>query len=90
MYNYIYNTIIKDKARILEIDCGLGNIKKYLLSKRPDFDVLELPFLPNMIELAKKNNSNASFIITDVRKIDGIKTKVRKNFCENGTSVKQG
>lgn len=53
-YDYVCNAIIKNKAKILEVGCGPGNITKYLLSKRPDFDILGIDILPNMIELAKK------------------------------------
>src|SRR5690606_40759568 len=38
-YNFICSFIDKPKAKILEIGCGPGNITKYLISKRPDFDV---------------------------------------------------
>ena len=63
-----------DKAKILEIGCGPGNITNYLLSKRPDFEILGTDIAPNMIELAKKNNPKASFTIMDCRQIDQLKT----------------
>ena len=37
--NDICNLITKDKAKLLEIGCGPGNITKYLLSKRTDFNI---------------------------------------------------
>ena len=55
-YDFICNLITKDNAKILEIGCGPGNITKYLLSKRPDFDIFGIDIAPNMIELAKKNS----------------------------------
>ena len=80
-YDFICNSISKDKAKLLEIGCGPGNITKYLLSERPDFDIFGIDIAPNMIELAKKNNPSASFAIMDSRQIDEIKTKYDGIVC---------
>ncbi len=80
-YDFISNSITKDNAKIFEIGCGPGNITKYLLSKRPDFDIYGIDIAPNMIELAKKNNPSANFAIMDSRQIDGIKTKYDGIVC---------
>ncbi len=80
-YDFICNSITKNSAKILEIGCGPGNIAKYLLSERPDFDIYGIDIAPNMIELAKKNNPTASFAIMDSRKIDEIKTKYDGIVC---------
>lgn len=80
-YDFICNTITKNKAKILEIGCGPGNITKYLLSKRPDYDIFGIDIAPNMIELAKNNNPTASFAIMDSRQIDEIKTKYDGIVC---------
>lgn len=80
-YDFVCNNVIIDKAKILEIGCGPGNITKYLLSKRPDFDIFGIDIAPNMIELAKKNNPNASFSMMDSRQIDEIKTKYDGIIC---------
>ena len=75
-YDYICNSIAKPKAKLLEIGCGPGNITKYLLSKRPDFDIFGIDIAPNMIELAKKNNPTANFDIMDSRQINNLNQKV--------------
>ena len=80
-YDFICNSISKDKAKLLEIGCGPGNITKYLLSERPDFDIFGIDIAPNMIELAKKNNPSTSFAIMDSRQIDEIKTKYDGIVC---------
>lgn len=80
-YDFICNSITKDKAKLLEIGCGPGNITKYLLSARPDFDIFGIDIAQNMIELAKKNNPKASFAIMDSRNIDDIKTKFDGIVC---------
>lgn len=80
-YDFIGRSITKTNAKILEIGCGPGNITKYLLSNRPDFDIYGIDIAPNMIELAKKNNPAASFAIMDSRQIDEIKTKYDGIVC---------
>jgi len=80
-YDFICNSITKDKAKLLEIGCGPGNITKYLLTKRPDFDIFGIDIAPNMIELAKINNPTASFGIMDCRQIDEIKSKYDGIIC---------
>ncbi|MGB3005934.1 MAG: class I SAM-dependent methyltransferase [Chitinophagaceae bacterium] len=80
-YDFICNSITKGNAKLLEIGCGPGNITKYLLSERPDFDIFGIDIAPNMIELAKKNNPTASFGIMDSRQIDDLKTKYDGIVC---------
>src|SRR5690554_6096738 len=80
-YDFICSVIDKPKANILEIGCGPGNITKYLLSKRPDFNIFGIDIAPNMIELAKKNNPTASFTIMDSRQISTLKTNYDGIVC---------
>jgi 2-polyprenyl-3-methyl-5-hydroxy-6-metoxy-1,4-benzoquinol methylase len=80
-YDFIGNSITKARAKILEIGCGPGNITKYLLSARPDFDIFGIDVAPAMIELAKKNNPTARFDIMDIRQIDAITTKYDAIIC---------
>lgn len=80
-YDYICNSITKNKAKLLEIGCGPGNITKYLLSKRPDFEIFGIDIAPNMIELAKRNNPTANFAIMDSRQISNLKTKYDGVVC---------
>lgn len=83
-YDYFCNSIARPKAKLLEIGCGPGNVTKYLLSKRPDFDIFGIDIAPNMIELAKLNNPTAQFAVMDSRKINDIATKydgIISGFC---------
>jgi trans-aconitate methyltransferase len=80
-YDFICNSITKARAKILEIGCGPGNITRYLLSARPDFDITGIDIAPTMIELAKKNTPAASFEIMDIRHIDRIKSKYDGIIC---------
>ncbi len=80
-YDFICDAIVKEKAKILELGCGPGNITKYILSKRPDFDIYGIDNAPNMIELAEKNNPNARFAIMDSREIDQLTTTYDGIVC---------
>ena len=85
LYNDTYDAFCeameKSNPEILEIGCGPGNITKYMLSKRPDFDLMGIDIAPNMIELAKKNNPKATFQVMDSRDIDQLKTKYDGIIC---------
>ncbi len=80
-YDFICNSITRPNAKLLDIGCGPGNITKYLLSKRPDFDIYGIDIAPNMIELAKKNNPAASFAIMDSRQIGELKEQYDGVVC---------
>lgn len=80
-YDFFCNSITGEKAKILEIGCGPGNITKYLLSQRPDYDIFGIDIAPNMIDLAKKNNPDANFAIMDVRQLDEINSKFDGIIC---------
>ncbi|WP_179320559.1 class I SAM-dependent methyltransferase [Winogradskyella helgolandensis] len=87
VYNDTYNYICDStppNAKLLEIGCGPGNITKYLLTKRPNFDILGIDIAPNMIEFAKKNNPTANFAVMDSRDIHILSTKydgIIGGFC---------
>src|SRR5690606_1929583 len=66
-YDFFCDSIPKSNAKLLEIGCGPGNITRYLLSKRADFEIFGIDIAPNMIELAKQNNPTAKFEIMDTR-----------------------
>jgi 2-polyprenyl-3-methyl-5-hydroxy-6-metoxy-1,4-benzoquinol methylase len=80
-YDFICNSIRKVNAKILEIGCGPGNITKYLLKKRPDFDIFGIDIAPSMIELAKINNPTAAFSVMDSRRINELKSKYNAIVC---------
>lgn len=73
-YDYLCNAISKQKPTLLEIGCGPGNITRYLLSKRSDFNIFGIDIAPNMIELAKTNNPTAQFAVMDARQINSLNT----------------
>lgn len=86
LYNDTYDDFIdaivkKEKAKVLDIGCGPGNIIRYLLSKRADLEILGVDISPNMIELAKANNPQANFEIADCRDISKIPDQFDAIIC---------
>ena len=80
-YDFICNSIDKPNAKLLEIGCGPGNITKYLIAKRPDFDLFGIDIAPNMVELARQNNPAAHFAVMDSRQINNLDSKYDGIVC---------
>lgn len=85
LYNDSYDSfceiISKQNADILEIGCGPGNITKYLLSKRQDFEIQAIDVAPAMLELACKNNPQVQYYVLDCRDIDQVKDRFDGIMC---------
>lgn len=80
-YDFFCDAINMDRANILEIGCGPGNITKYLLAKRPNWLIDGIDIAPNMIALAKKNNPSANFKVMDSRNINELPTTYDGIVC---------
>lgn len=80
-YDFILNELSLQKARILDVACGPGNITKYLLNKNPDFRVDGIDIAPAMIELAKQNNPTANFKVMDCRLINDLENGYDAIIC---------
>jgi predicted TPR repeat methyltransferase len=71
----------KQKAEVLEIGCGPGNITRYLLNMRPDLHILGIDIAENMLALAAINNPTASFQMMDCREIGTLGRKFDAIVC---------
>ena len=80
-YDLFFDLILKINSSILEIGCGPGNITKYLHSKKNDLKIMGIDISENMIELAKKNNPTAKFVMMDCRQIDNLNKKFDAIIC---------
>jgi 2-polyprenyl-3-methyl-5-hydroxy-6-metoxy-1,4-benzoquinol methylase len=83
-FKLFFDNITLNNASILDIACGPGNITKYLLDQRPDFEVLGIDLSPKMLSLAQANNPKAKFQLMDCREIDKIEKKfdgITCGFC---------
>jgi cyclopropane fatty-acyl-phospholipid synthase-like methyltransferase len=85
LYNQTYDlfceAITAKNPTVLELGCGPGNITKYLLTKRPDFEIDAVDVAPNMIALAQQNNPTAQCKVMDVREIDCIQKEYDAIVC---------
>jgi len=80
-YDLFCDLVEKKNAEIFEIACGPGNITKYLLTNRPDFNILAIDIASKMIDLAKVNNPTAKFQLMDCRDIDRLDKKYDAVMC---------
>jgi len=84
LYDDSYDSFCEKTApnsKVLEIGCGPGNITKYILDKRPDFDLLAIDVAPNMIDLARQNNPTADFKVMDCREVNCISERFNAIIC---------
>lgn len=88
LYNDTYDLIcspdIRSKAGVLDIGCGPGNIIRYLLAKRPDFQALGIDTSPEMLEIARRHNPTARFLRMDAREISQLQETfdiIISGFC---------
>ena len=61
------------KSKILDLGCGMGHYSNYMYNK--GFDVVGIDFSQNMINIAKKDNPNINFIVSDICDLDVIKNQ---------------
>jgi ubiquinone/menaquinone biosynthesis C-methylase UbiE len=65
---------LEDGSNVLDIACGPGNISHYLLERLPELKLLGIDLAPNMIDLARKNNPGARFLVYDALLIDHLES----------------
>lgn len=80
-YDVFCSSITANNPTILEVWCGPGNITRYLLDKRPDFDIEWTDIAPAMITLAQQNNPEAKFEVMDARAIDSLEASYNAIMC---------
>ena len=83
-FDVFCDAIEKQRASILEVGCGPGNITRYLLDKRPNFNVTACDVSNKMLALGKLNNPSATFKELDCREITSLQTKfdgIIAGFC---------
>ena len=61
---------VSNNTRLLEIACGPGNVSKYLLNQNPSLHITGIDVAPNMIEIARKNNPQARYIVHDAKQLN--------------------
>ncbi len=71
----------KDKPSRFEIGCGPGNISRFLLNLCPQLILHGTDLAPNMVELAKLNNPDATFDVMDCREIHKVNNRYDAIMC---------
>lgn len=66
---------LENNSTVLDIACGPGNISHYLLGRLPGLKLLGIDLAPNMIDLARKNNPGARFLVYDAMLIDQLESR---------------
>ena len=80
-FNLFCDHITANHADILDIACGPGNITKYLLDRKPDYDILGIDLSSKMLDLAQINNPTAQFQLMDCREINQIEKRFNGIIC---------
>jgi ubiquinone/menaquinone biosynthesis C-methylase UbiE len=83
-YDQLIDMLPTGSSKVLEVGCGPGNITRYLLSKRPELQIMGIDVAANMIELAKLNCPTANFETMDCRNIPSIEERfdaIVSGFC---------
>jgi len=80
-YDTFCDLVKERNAKVFEIACGPGNIAKYLLKKRADYQIHGIDLSPNMVSLAKENNPGATFEIMDSRNIASVNKEFDGIIC---------
>lgn len=84
IYNETYDVLcsyLPEKASVFEIGCGPGNITRYILSKRPDLQIMASDASEKMAELAKSNNPSARCVKMDARRISEMEERFDAVVC---------
>lgn len=80
-FEFFCDAIEKRNADILELACGPGNITKYLMEKRADFNILGTDLSLNMVNLARSNNPTVTFKVMDSRALDTLEQSFNGIMC---------
>jgi len=80
-YDTFCDLVTERNAKVFEIACGPGNIAKYLLKKRADYQIHGIDLSPNMVALANKNNPTAIFEVMDSRNISAMNNEFDAIMC---------
>jgi len=84
LYREFCQLLPSGRARVLDAACGPGNVSRYLVSQRPDLDLLGIDLAPRMIELARQAVPTARFEVLDCRNIANLDRRFDGIICAFG------
>lgn len=65
----VLDSVIKEKASLLDVGCGLGNLYEYFQKKMISIHYTGVDLLPEMIKLARERYPGVSFVDGDIFKM---------------------
>ncbi|MGA2248128.1 MAG: class I SAM-dependent methyltransferase [Verrucomicrobiota bacterium] len=71
-------------ARVLDAACGPGNVSRYLMTQRPELDLLGIDLAPRMVELARAAVPAARFAVHDCRRLADLQRRFDGIICAFG------
>jgi ubiquinone/menaquinone biosynthesis C-methylase UbiE len=74
----------QSRARVLDAACGPGNVSRYLMTQRPDLDLLGIDLAPRMLELAREAVPSARFAVHDCRNLADLNLSFDGIICAFG------
>jgi 2-polyprenyl-3-methyl-5-hydroxy-6-metoxy-1,4-benzoquinol methylase len=72
------------RARVLDAACGPGNVSRYLLSQRPELELLGIDLAPRMVEIAGEAVPSARFAVHDCRRLADLQLRFDGIICAFG------
>src|SRR6476620_5727510 len=79
-----FSALLKGGACVLDAACGPGNVSRYLMTQRPDLDLLGIDLAPRMVELAREAVPSARFAVHDCRDLLSLKQRFDGIICAFG------
>jgi len=73
--------LLPEKASILELGCGPGNITKQILNRRPDMELLATDVAPSMVLMTQKEVPNAQTAVMDARNLSSLQGRFDGIVC---------
>jgi cyclopropane fatty-acyl-phospholipid synthase-like methyltransferase len=83
-YRAFCELLTPGRARVLDAACGPGNVSRYLMSQRPDLDLLGIDLAPRMVELARAAVPSARFAVHDCRHLAELRLRFDGIICAFG------
>lgn len=85
IYHHSYQKLLQlvpnERARVLDIGCGPGNISCYLQARLSELTITGIDPAPSMVALAKQNLPKAKFLVMDARDIATMQTAFDVIIC---------
>src|SRR5262249_10941246 len=83
-YREFCDLLKPNRARVLDAACGPGTAARYLMSQRPELDLLGIDLAPRMVELAREAVRSARFAVHDFRQLAALHHRFDGIICAFG------